>query len=246
MEHVIDIFLNILIVGLHRSELLHHRVILDHRARRFTDHVIQTEVDRLVTVGTLEDELHVARRLTHHVHRRTLTVGDTFDQIDILILHQEAHALLALVADDLLVGQGRVTDRQLVHIDLTTRRLHQLGEAVQVTARAMVVDRYDRVIVGLRQGADHVRDTFLHLRVGTLHSVQLDRIGVLTRLHRRDSATAHTDAVIVTTHHDHLLARLRLALQTILLFSEAYATRQHDDLVVSIFLVVLRMLVGEQ
>ena len=76
-------------------------------------------------------------------------------------------------------------------------RFHQFGEAVQVTASTVVVDGDDRVVVRFGNRTDHVGNTFLHFRVGTLYGVQLDTAGILARVYGRDSAAAHADAVIV-------------------------------------------------
>ena len=105
----------------------------------------------------------------------------------------------------------------------------------------MVVDRNDGVVVTFAQGTHHVVGTFLHLGVGTLHGVELDARSILARIDRRHGTTAHTDAVVVATDEDDLLASLRSSLQRIAHLAIAYATGQHDDLVVAIFLLLARI-----
>ena len=105
----------------------------------------------------------------------------------------------------------------------------------------MVVDRNDGVVVTFAQGTHHVVGTFLHLGVGTLHGVELDARSILARIDRRHGATAHTDAVVVATDEDDLLASLRRTLQRITHLAIAHATCQHDDLVVAIFLLLARI-----
>ena len=63
---------------------------------------------------------------------------------------------------------------------------------------AVVVDGNDRVVVRFGQGPDHVCGTLLHLRVGSLHGIQLDTRGIATRVNRRNGSATHTNAVIVS------------------------------------------------
>ena len=46
--------------------------------------------------------MHIVRRMPYDIHRSTLTLGDTGDALYGVLLHQQTHALLTLVADDLL------------------------------------------------------------------------------------------------------------------------------------------------
>ena len=223
-----------------------YRVIRHDCARWLTEHIFQLNVDRLHAIGLLKDKLHIVGRLTNHIHRRTLTIGDTFHASHILLFHQEAHTLLAFVTDDFLGRKGRVADRQLAHVNVSTSSLYQFGEAVEVATRSVVVDRNDRILVRFSDCADHVSRTFLHLRISTLNGVQLDTAGVLTGVHGGDSTTAHTDAIVITTNHNYFLTRLRITLQGIPFVSETYTAGQHDYFVVRVFLVILRMFEGQQ
>ena len=180
LEHVLQVVVQLRLFINNRLISLLDRVVAHDRARWLTEHIFQLDVDRLDAIGLLEDELHVVGRLAYDVHRGALAVGDAFYPRHVLLLEQQAHALLALVADDLLGGERRVADRQLAHVDVAACRLNQLGEAVQVTARAVVVDRDDWVVVALGDRADHVGGAFLHLWVGTLYGVQLDAARVLS------------------------------------------------------------------
>ena len=62
----------------------------------------------------------------------------------------------------------------------------------------MVVDAHDRIVALLADGADHVEDTLLHLRVGSLYRIKLYTATVLARSDRADGTATHTDAVVVT------------------------------------------------
>ncbi len=124
--------------------------------------------------------------------------------------------------------------------------LNQFAQAVQMAAGTMVMNRDYRIVVAFSHGTNHVRYTFLHLRIGTLHGIELDSIGILSGFDRRYGTATHADAVVVTAHHDNLLTGLRSALKRILAFAKTYAAGQHDYLVVTIFLFVLLMFKGEQ
>ena len=68
-----------------------------------------------------------------------------------------------------------------------------------MSASTVVVDAHDRVVALLADGADHVEDTLLHLRVGTLYRIKLYTATVLARSDRADSTATHPDAVVVAT-----------------------------------------------
>ena len=205
----------------------------DDRARRLAEHVFQGQVDGVFPFLVLEDKLHVAGGFAYHVERSPFTLGDAAQQVDILFVGDQAHAFLALIADDFLGRQGRVAHGQGVHIDAATSGFDQFRQAVQMTAGPMVMDRDDGILIGFGHGADHIRYTLLHFRIGALYGVQLDGVGILSGLDRGDSAAAHADAVVVATHDDDLLAGLGLALQGILeegAVLELPLLPVHDDL----------------
>ncbi len=210
-----------------------------------TEHLSHVEVEWLHAVSLLEAEVSVASSLAHHVHRSTLTVGNLLNLTDIFLVDEQAHALLTLVGDDFLGAQGLVADRQLRHVDFATALLNQLGEAVQVTGRTVVVNTYHWVLVVLHEGTNQVVGTLLHLWVGTLNGVQLDAVAVATCIYGRNRTTTETDAIVVTTYYDNLVALLWLTLLIVTLLAIAYATSEHDNLVVSIFLTILLVLEGK-
>ena len=76
----------------------------------------------------------IARRLTHHIQRRTLTLCNLADMLDMLLVDQQSHALLALVSNDLLARERLVADGQLGHVNLTATLLNELRQTVQVTS----------------------------------------------------------------------------------------------------------------
>ena len=143
--------------------------------------------------------------------------------VDVLLVDEQAHALLTLVGDDFLRRKCLVADRQLSHVDFAAALLNKLRETVEVTCRAVVVDRNYRVHILLAQSANEVVCTLLHLWVGTLHGVQLDAVAVAAGINRRNRATAQADAVVVAAYNDNLVALLRLLLQTVALCAVAYA-----------------------
>ena len=98
-----------------------------------TEHLSYIEVEWLYAVSLLEAEVSIACSLTNYVHWSTLTVGNLLNLADILLVDEQAHALLALVGDDFLGAQSLVADRQLRHVDFATALFYQLRETVQVT-----------------------------------------------------------------------------------------------------------------
>ena len=189
--------------------------------------------------------MSVAGCLAHYIQRSTLALCDATYVVDVLLVDEQAHALLALVGDDFLCRQCLVSDRQLAHIYLATALLYKLRETVEVTSRAVVVDRNHRVHILFAQGANEVVCTLLHLGVGTLHSVQLDAVAVATCVNRRYRTATQADAIVVAPYNDNLVALLRLLLQAVALCAVAYAAGEHDYLVVSVLLCAFLMLEGE-
>ena len=108
-------------------------LIYHHSLRSMTEHLSYIEVEWLHAVSLLEAEVSIACSLTNHVHWSTLTVGNLLNLADILLVDEQAHALLALVGDDFLGAQSLVADRQLRHVDFATALFYQLRETVQVT-----------------------------------------------------------------------------------------------------------------
>ncbi len=115
-----------------------------------------------------------------------------------------------------------------------------------MTARTVVVNRHDGIVVVFGQCADYVRHTLLHLGVGTLHGIKLNARGILSGLDRRYGSAAHADAIVVTAHHHHGFARFGHTLDGILGGCIAYAAGEHDYLVIGIHLAVFVMLECEQ
>ena len=106
----------------------------------------------------------------------------------------------------------------------------------------MVVDADYRVLIVLNECTNQVVGTLLHLRVGTLNSVQLDTVAVTACIYRRNRTTTKTDTIVVTTYYDNLVALLWLTLLVVTLFAVANTTSEHDYLIVCILLTVLLVL----
>ena len=231
LQHLIEVVLDASSViaqgGISLVNMLVDHIGLGRRA----EHIRQRQVNGLVTSCLFEGQVHIVRGATDDVHRSALTLGNTGDTLYGVALDQKAHTLLALVADDFLRRKGLITDGEGAEVEVSTRRLDELGEAVQVPPCPVVVDGDDRIVFTLRERADDVLDTLLHLGVGALYSVELDSTGILPRIHRADGTTTHTDAVVVTTEEDDLFARLGSALLCIAAAGVADTTSEHDDLV---------------
>ena len=102
-----------------------------------------------------------------------------------------------------------------------------------MTACAVVVDRDDGVFGRFGKSTNHIRNAFLHFRVGALHGIELYGIVVLAGVNRRYGTTTHTNAIVVATHKHHFFVRFGSALYGIALVGETYATGEHNHLVVS-------------
>ncbi len=89
---------------------------------------------------------------------------------------------MAFVADDFAVGEGFIAYWEGVHVDITACFLDEFGEAVEVSASAVVVDRDDGVVVALDEAAYGVEDAFLHFGVRALDGVEFDFVAVFARV----------------------------------------------------------------
>ena len=231
LEHGIKVFLSacrlILQGGIALVNVLVHHIGLGRGA----EHIRQSQVNGLVSPCLFEGQVHILRGASYDIHRSTLTLGDACDALYIFALDEQAHTLLALVADDLLGGKGLVPDGEGAEVKVSACRLHELGEAIEVTACSVVVDGDDGIVFALGERTDDVLDTLLHLGVGALDGIELDRTSILPCVHRADGTPTHTDAVVVPTEEDDFFARLGSTLLRITAAGIAHATSEHNDLV---------------
>ena len=242
LEHTLQVFLDALRVIFHGCELSGYLVVADYCLGGGAEHIGHCQVDGLAAILLAEYEPIVAGGASYYVEGGLFALRYGTYLFDVLGAQDETHAFLALVADYFLGRQGGVADGQRVDVDFATGVLHQLGEGVEVSAGAVVVDADAWVAF---QGADHVADALLHLRVGTLHGVELDGVGILAGSYGGDGAATHADAVVVATHHHHAHVGLRLAFQGVVGRGVADAACKHDDLVVGQQAVLLRVLKSE-
>ena len=145
---------------------------------RRTEHLAYCQIERTDTISLLESKAMVACGFTHHIHWSALTLGNLADMFQCFFLDEQAHALLALVGDNFLRRKGFITNRQLTHIYQTTTIFHQFAEAVNMTCCSVIVDRYNRIVVFLAEGTNHIVGSFLHLGIGALNSIQLYTIAI--------------------------------------------------------------------
>ena len=214
-------------------EMMGFGLVDQHRLGRTTEEIGDGQVDGSLAFLADETETFIARHLAHLVVRGTFALGGLFDDVLVFLVDQQTHTFLRLVADDFLVGQGRVANRQVVDINHATCVLDEFAKTVEVTACAVVVDAADRIMVALSHGTNDVAHALLHLGVGTLHGIQLDGVAVLACIHTRHGSTTHTNAVVVTAENDDNIAFFGFQLLGILYLGKANAARQHDDLVVA-------------
>src|SRR5690606_17335290 len=109
----------------------------------------------------------------------------------------------------------------------------------------MIVDRNNWVLFCFCHSAYGVGDTFLHFRVGPLYCVQFDRIVKFTCSHRRYCASAHADAIVISSKDDDFVTLFRIAFFAAFEFAIANTTRLHDYFIISIVLPIFNMLKSE-
>ncbi len=189
--------------------------------------------------------MRVSGSLADDVERCALPFGYLSDVVNIFLVDEEAHAFLALVGDDFLAGKRLVADGEFRHVDNAAAVLNEFGEAVDVSGGAVVVDADNGVDVLLAEGSYEVVGAFLHFRVGALHGIQFDAIGVSSGINGGDGAAAEADAVVVATYDNNFVALLGLLLEAVALGAVTDAAGEHYDLVVGIFLVALLVLESE-
>ena len=245
-EHIAHIILDLIGRIFKVGIRIHHSVVGHDSLGRIAKHVGHSKIDRLYAVGLLEHEAVVGSGLTHHIQRAAFALCDACHPLYIVGVEHHAHAFLTLITNDLLGRQSLVTYRKSIEIDMAAGSLNQFRQSVEMSACAVVVDRHDRIAVALGKSTYDIADTLLHLGIGSLHSVQLDSVGILTCSDRRNGAAAHTDAVVVATHHHYLLTRLWSAFDSVARCGEAYASGKHDHLIISIELAVLIVLKRKQ
>ena len=112
-----------------------------------TKHIFQLDINRFHAVSLFEDKLHIVGSFTYNIHRSTFTVSNPFHPFYVFFFHQQAHAFLTFITDDFLCRQGRITNWQFTHINMSTGCFHQFRQTVQMTAGSVVVDRNNRIII---------------------------------------------------------------------------------------------------
>ena len=208
---------------------------------RRTEHLVYGQVERTDTVGLLESKTMISGRFTYHVHRSAFTFGNLAYVFDGFFFNKESHAFLAFVCYNFFGRQSFVTDRQLTHVNKSAALFHQFGEAVYVSGRTVVMDRYYRVFVFFAKGTNHIVGAFLHFRVGALYGIQFDTAAVTACIYRRNRTAAQSDTVIVTADHYYFVSGFRLSFQAVALCAVTYASGKHDYFVVTISFIVFRM-----
>ena len=160
-------------------------LVLHDRLRRIPEHIGHLQVDWLFPgLPVLEHETVISGRFPYHVHRCAFAVSHPLQCCHVPGFNHESHALLRFVTHDLLVGKCRITHGQLIQMNQTSRFFHQFGQAIQMPACPVVMNRHDRVILAFRHRTNRITYPALHFRVGTLHGIQLDSVGIHTRIYR--------------------------------------------------------------
>ncbi len=125
LQDPIEIFVQLILTIGHVLIMTHHGLVGHNGFGGMSEHLGYVQVKRLLTIALYKTEVSITGCLTDDVHRSTFTVGNFPDMIQILLVNQQSHTLLALVADDLLGAESLVPDRQLGHVNLPATILYQ-------------------------------------------------------------------------------------------------------------------------
>ena len=177
----------------------------------------------------------------NYVHWSAFATCNLRKQVNIFLFHHQSHTFLRLVTHDFLSRKGRVADRQFIYMYGSTCFFNQFRKTVQVTASSVVVDGNNWIYIHFAQSTDSIVGTFLHFWVASLNGVQLNCVVVFACGNRRNCATAHTDAVVVTTKQHNLVANFWRVFQTVVLLCVANTASHHYYFVEAVFLIVFKM-----
>mmetsp|Transcript_16589 Transcript_16589/g.51604 ORF Transcript_16589/g.51604 Transcript_16589/m.51604 type:complete len:822 (-) Transcript_16589:1487-3952(-) len=155
-----------------------HLVVLvgENLLGHLAEHERELEVDGRRAVDRVEENnAPIARHFTEVRHRRILALGDLLEERQLVHRREQRVVLLVLRAPDLANRHALVAAQDLAHVHPPADGLADLLEHVAVAARALVVDRVNRVVwpeVDAR--ADDPVHLVLHLRVAALHGVKVE------------------------------------------------------------------------
>ena len=102
LQHVLQISFYI-VVGI-RCILVfaHHCLVVHVGLGRVTEHLRHIQVERTHTITLLKSKVCVTRRFAHHIQRCTFTFSNLAHVFNVLLVNEQAHALLTLVGNDFL------------------------------------------------------------------------------------------------------------------------------------------------
>ncbi len=206
-------------------------------ARRLAEEHLERHVDGVVREErVLDHEPAVHARDADHRVGAALALAEAVELVDPVLGNREHVALLRFVGPDLHGRHARLLDVHLAKLDVRADAagMGQLGQRVRQPARAHVVDGEDRVRLShLPAGVDDFLAAALEFRVGALHGIEVERLGVGAARHRGGRAAAHPDeeAGAAELHEDGL--RVERLLRDVLRREVAQPAREHDGLVVA-------------
>ena len=178
----------------------------------------------------------VAGCLAQHGEGTAFARADLPEEVAAFGGNGENISFLRLVAPDLARREAGVLHRDIAQLDAraAARRVHELGQRVGQAAGADVVDREDRVrLAELPAAVDHLLRAALDLGVVALHRVEIERLDVRPRAHRRGGAAAHADEKTGAAQMNQQGSDGKRLLMRVLRPKAAEATRKHDRLVIA-------------
>ena len=172
------------VLVLHGCIVSLHGVVTHDGLGRVTEHLGNVEVERLDAVALDKREVGIARGLTDHIQRRTLTLSNLTHVFNVFLVNQQSHAFLTLIGNDFLCRERLVTDGKLRHVDSSSALFNQFAQTVQVSGTSMVMNGDDRILIFLYKCTNEIVGTLLHFRVSTLNGIQFDAVAVTACIYR--------------------------------------------------------------
>ncbi len=102
LEYAVEVFVNLILTVGHVLVVTLYSIILHDGLGRVAEHLGNIQIERLHAVALLEREVGVASGFSDYIQRGTLALGNLTHMFNVLLVNEQAHALLTLIGDDLL------------------------------------------------------------------------------------------------------------------------------------------------
>ena len=130
LEHLFEVFLEVGLAVRGVGIFARHGFVAHNGFWGIAEHVGHGQVYGAHAVFLFEDEAGVIRGFAHYIERCLFAFGYLSDFVNMFLIHHEAHAFLALVADDFFCREGGVAHRECGDVDFTACAFHEFREGV--------------------------------------------------------------------------------------------------------------------